>query len=383
MKSISNPRIAWLFPSLYSGNYWQPILSEFKARFNQVIVYTGFWPGFSPGYEDAFPVEVVGSTKFVATSQASTGYKRSYILPSWKIVGRLLRFRPHVIFTSAFSIWTALAIVLKPLCRWKVVIVFDGISTGTDYLNSGIRVPFRRVISWFADGFITNNTISKDYLTKIAGAKSDRIFIGPYLIPDSKILLSHSQTIDSNLIKQKPIFLYVGQIIPRKGLQFLLEACHLLKKRGHFTFALWIVGNGSHQEELETFAEQYELQDVVKWVGKVDYHCLGIYFQQADVFICPTLEDIWGMVVLEAMVLGKPVLCSKLAGSVDLIKNGENGYVFDPYQPEKLAGLMSQFIKEPNLIEQMGERSQQIMMVHTPKSVTKFLAEVVEDVLKR
>jgi hypothetical protein len=79
---MSNLRIAWLIPSLQTGNYWHPVFSEFTKTFKETIIYTGFWTGFSPGFEDAFTVQVVGKTHFWET-QVTDGYGRgvSYVSP--------------------------------------------------------------------------------------------------------------------------------------------------------------------------------------------------------------------------------------------------------------------------------------------------------------
>ncbi|MFM7447366.1 MAG: glycosyltransferase, partial [Leptolyngbyaceae cyanobacterium] len=107
----------------------------------------------------------------------------------------------------------------------------------------------------------------------------------------------------------------------------------------------------------------------------VDYESLGAYFEATDVFIFPTLEDIWGMVVLEAMAFRKPVICSKWAGAVEMIDQGKTGYIVDPHNVEELAGAMRLFIKNPELISTMGEKSCQVISQHTPEIAAKFLSE--------
>lgn len=384
MKTQEQIRIAWLFPSLDNGNYWHPILSEFKKKFSQIVVFTGFWPGFSPGYEAAFDVEVVGETKYVATISQDNAYKRSYIIPSPKIAKSLLRFKPHVIFTSAFSIWTAISLLLKPLIGWKVIIIFDGVSPGADQLNSGVRIHARRMMNRLVDAFITNSQVGKNYLIEVTKAKESKIFVGTYLVPDIKALLA-SKDFDSQLIdwhQQKTTFLSIGQLIPRKGIRFLLEACKILAQDENRSFILLIVGEGNQRKELENYVNENNLQKLVKFLGAVDYSQLGSYLQKSEVFVFPTLEDIWGMVVPEAMAFGKPILCSKWAGSAEMLIDGENGYFFDPYKSEVLAQLMQQFIDNPKLISSMGQKSQQLMYSHTPQTAALLFTEVVSFVLQ-
>ena len=117
------------------------------------------------------------------------------------------------------------------------------------------------------------------------------------------------------------------------------------------------------------------------WVGAVEYEQVGAYFYAADVFVFPTREDVWGLVLVEAMMFGKPVLASRWAGSTEMVSSGENGYIFDPYEPEQLAELMSMLIDCPEQIRQMGEASKKIMETHTLDKVAKSLTEVVDSVL--
>lgn len=82
------------------------------------------------------------------------------------------------------------------------------------------------------------------------------------------------------------------------------------------------------------------------------------------------------MVVPEAMVFGKPILCSHGAASVELIAEGENGYIFDPHNPSGLAEAMRRFLDNPNLIQSMGERSRQLIAKTTPESAAQGYIEV-------
>ncbi|NJL43598.1 MAG: glycosyltransferase, partial [Pseudanabaena sp. SU_2_4] len=180
---------------------------------------------------------------------------------------------------------------------------------------------------------------------------------------------------------QRPVFLFVGHVIPRKGLPLLLQACAALQTRGYEQYTLQVVGDGTQQQELEAFCQEHHLSDRVQWIGRVAYDQIGNYFHNADVFVFPTLEDTWGVVTLEAMLLGKPILCSKGAGTAELVVHGENGYVFTPDDPDKLADLMQKFLDEPGLIPAMGERSKQIMAQYTPVAAAQCLAEITKLVM--
>ncbi|AFY71009.1 glycosyl transferase group 1 [Thalassoporum mexicanum PCC 7367] len=380
-------RIAWLLQ--VAGHYWQPIMGEFTSLFPRAKVFTANWPGFIPGFEDSFQVEQVGTIKVYAignktkqSKQSKQGYGSAFASLSLRIGNYLLKFKPQVVFTTGFSIWTIIAILLKGVGNWKVVIVYDGSTPGVDYSDSTLRLRQRRLMRRFVDAFITNNQAGQAYLVNVVGAEPERVFARPYLIPHQKAYDSTIETVNPAVVdRPRPIFLFAGQVIPRKGLQQLLQACVLLNQQGYQNYTILVVGDGAQRQELAEFVAQNGLSQQVAWAGHAEYTDMGAYFHHADVFILSSLEEVWGLVVVEAMLFAKPILCSQGAGAAEMIKNGENGYVFDPLQPQQLADLMRRFIDQPDAIAQMGQKSQQIMTEHTPEAVAQHLGEVVDFVL--
>lgn len=378
----NSPKIAWLLQG--ADAYYQPLMKEFKSFFSQSKVFTASWSGFLPGFENSFDVKQVGNIKILKMPGKFKGYSPSFTYLPLNIINYLVEFKPDVVLTTAFSIWTIIAVFFKVFFRWKVIILYDGSSPGVEYKNYGLRLFLRRFINKFVDAYITNNKAGKSYLIEVNDAPVDKVFARTYLIPDNKVYSSSFQPlkIDRSQLK-KPIFIFAGHLIPRKGVKELLQACLSLQQKKYQDYTLLIVGDGLQRQELENFVAQNNLQDNVRWVGYVNYEQVGAYYQQADIFVFPTLEDVWGLVAVEAMMFGKPILCSQWAGAAEMVKDGENGYIFDPYQPEKLAELMSEFINRPDLIASMGAKSQEIMANYTPNTVAKNLAEVVEFVLNK
>ena len=378
MVDRSDLRVAWLVPEVELGAYWQPVLREFTKVFKNTVFYTGrVWSGFDPTMPGSSAIKLVGETKFVETEKIETGYDRGFIVVSPSIIGYLLEFRPQVVFPQAFSLWTVIVALLKPLMRWRIAIIYDGSSPNTDFRDSSFRTFVRRILVRFADAFVSNSNAGKKYLMEVLNVPEDKIFTRTYLVPDAGALLKRlAQTQPPSLQLKPPIFLYVGRITARKGIKTLLEACAILKSQGYVDYSLLIVGKGEQREELEAFIKERDFEEQVIWVGWVEYGNLGSYFQQADVFVFPTFEDVWGMVVPEAMVFGKPVLCSNGAASCELIVSGENGYIFEPSSAKELADKMQIFIDNPDLIESMGERSRQMISQKTPETAAKAYVEV-------
>lgn len=124
-----NPRIAWLLPSAFF--YWQPAISELARIFPQTKVFTGRWQGFAPGFEDSFAIEVL-ERKVIALRRKETSYGDNFTYLSPNIVNRLLQWKPDVIFTSSFGVWTILALLFKPIGKWRVILAYEGSSPGVD-----------------------------------------------------------------------------------------------------------------------------------------------------------------------------------------------------------------------------------------------------------
>jgi glycosyltransferase involved in cell wall biosynthesis len=376
----SNPRIAWLLPVAWF--YWQPFLSEFAKLFPDTQVFTGLWPGFAQGLEDSFAVTQLGRMTFIETTQNAKGYGSGFTYLSPRIVGALLRFRPQVVFADSFRIWTILALLLKPLGGWRVILAYEGSSPGVDYRGSALRLWLRRLMVRASDAYITNSQAGATYLMEVLGAQKDRVFARPYEVPDIQPMLADPTGFQSAQLG-RPLFLFVGHTVPRKGLPGLLEACVLLQKQGFTDYQVIAVGDGEQRDELIAFVRSQGLEAQVSLPGRVEYAQLGAYFEQADVFVFPTLEDTWGTVVLEAMLFAKPVLCSCWAGTAELIREDENGFVFDPYDPNQLAQRMRGFIEHPERAAMMGQKAKQGMAVYTPMAIAQSLGEVVEVALSR
>jgi glycosyltransferase involved in cell wall biosynthesis len=379
-------RVAWLVPSVELGAYWQPVLAEFAQVFKQTIFYTGLvWPGFDPSIPGADVIQIVGEMKSLEVTKTQ-GYSRRLMLVSPGIIGELIKFKPDIIFAQAYSLWTLLALLLKPWGKWRFIIIYDGSSPNSDFRDSQLRSWFRRVMSRYADAFVANSYGARDYLIEAVGAKPESVFTRTYLVPDAQTLqqsLKNPANQSTNSREKRPVFLYVGRITPRKGLNVLLEACAILQSQGYQDYSLLIIGTGEQQAELEVFIKDHNLESQVKWIGWVEYGNLGAYFQQADVFVFPTFEDIWGMVALEAMVFGKAVICSKWAGASEMVIDGKNGYIFDPYNSQELASVMYRFIDEPELINVMGNQSQQHIEQKNPAVAAQSFVEVISFVLKQ
>ena len=377
------PKVAFLFPSLARGGYWQPVLAEFAKKFPKSKVFTGIWEGFLPVYSGRFQVEVVGQTRFIPLpiKNRDGHYPFGVLLPPLsKLLVTLLRDKPDVIFVSGFSLWSFLALILKPVGRWRIVCIYDGSSPSIDRTDVPAVTAWRRLLGRFCDAFVSNTEGGKRYLVQHLRVPSLKVRVHPYEVPDVGLWQNKNPS-DLGARFSGVVFLTVGSLIVRKGLIELIEAVKILKQRTQKDFKVLVAGDGPLRPQLEKMITKYRLSGIVELLGHVNYEDLGNVIRASAVFVFPTLEDVWGVAPLEAMAMGKPVLCSKYAGASEVIDEGVNGWVFDPYDVQGLAELMRKFLDNPELASTMGRNAQEKMKSFTPESAAQFLGEVVKAVL--
>lgn len=128
-------------------------------------------------------------------------------------------------------------------------------------------------------------------------------------------------------------FLYIGRIVDIKNLKFLVEIFNDIPN-----FTLTIIGVGEQQEFLQSISNKN-----IVFRGIVENKFIGDEFAKNDVFILPSLIETWGLVVEEALYFGLPVLISDRCGSSELIKNGINGFVFDPTDKNSFIQIIRNF----------------------------------------
>ena len=151
----------------------------------------------------------------------------------------------------------------------------------------------------------------------------------------------------------KTNILFVGRLEKRKGLKYLLEAYSKLKWDTPNT-RLIIVGPGNLDRDSHRILSAHNIQDVV-FAGKVTYEDLPRYYASADIFCAPaTGAESFGIVLLEAMAAGKPIVASDIEGYAGIVNNGQQGLLFPKRDSAALAETLRLLVESPQLSRSMG-----------------------------
>jgi len=216
---------------------------------------------------------------------------------------------------------------------------------------------------------------SKDYLAKL-GMNPDRIFIKGNST-DNDFFYNKTVKLKTEreiLCKQFGIpshnFLYIGRFSKEKNILDLLEAYRRLKAK-NYDWGLILVGSGSLGGDIEAYIKRQGIKDVFI-PGFKQKEAIPQYLAVSDVFVLPSVSETWGLVVNEAMASGLPVLISERCGCYpDLIKEGVNGFSFDPLNTEELYELMINAAEGKYDLKAMGEASVDIIKDYTHERAAK------------
>jgi glycosyltransferase involved in cell wall biosynthesis len=195
------------------------------------------------------------------------------------------------------------------------------------------------------------------------GANPDRVIFQPFKILD----LDCAKNADGGAVRrlhgisrENPLVLCIARLVPEKGLTHLLHAMRIVK--GSIPDAvLLIVGNGPLENTLKALAHRLNLSDSVFFVGQVRHRDIWHYIAACDTLVLPSIwPEGLGIVLIEAMLMKKPVIGSKIGGINDVIIDGKNGYLVPPGEVRELADRIIRLLSDQELSFKFGEEGEKI-----------------------
>ncbi|MBA7537984.1 Alpha-monoglucosyldiacylglycerol synthase [subsurface metagenome] len=156
-----------------------------------------------------------------------------------------------------------------------------------------------------------------------------------------------------NLKEDDKIILFVGRVASEKSVDKIIKALAIIKKRNNGKEKLLIVGNGPAIDELKELARTLKVEEDVIFTGTVSYEEIQHYYKMAYVFTIASTTETFGIVTIEALASGVPVVAVKAPGAADILTDGLDGLLVDD-DVEKIANALEKIIKEPELREKLS-----------------------------
>lgn len=244
------------------------------------------------------------------------------------------------------------AFVYFAFCRWLLGTRLVVSVHGADLMPNGECPPRRPIaLHWLIRSCDHLTAPSQHYLDSILGEF-------PYL--RERALAIHNgidveefQSTARAEVPSDDTILCIAAHNPKKGLDVLLQAMALVRARG-VDLHLVLLGDGPLRPELEAQAQQLCISDLVRFAGFQDLPEVRHQLQRCRLFVLPSRSEPFGIVILEAMTYGKPVIATSVGGIPEFVTHRENGLLVPPDQPQLLADAICTLSGDPALQEALG-----------------------------
>lgn len=300
------------------------------------------------------------------------------------IVRALEEVDPSVVVVHGWATRDALAVLCWALRQRKPAIMMSA-STAWD-------APRRLHTEWvksrivrLCSAALVGGTPHAEYMASL-GMPRERIFTG-YDVVDNRHFARGAETARGQAARlrrerglDERFFLASARFVEKKNLFRLLEAyARYRAATGAGAWDLVILGDGELRTDLEAHRARLGLEAHVSMPGFRQYDELPVWYGLASCFVHASTVEQWGLVVNEAMAAGLPVLVSNRCGCAqDLVREGVNGFTFDPYDAEGLAELMHRIAHGGLDLEALGRASREIIADWGPERFADGLARAAE-----
>ena len=236
----------------------------------------------------------------------------------------------------------------------------NSVAKGPAEVEPELRLAEEGRIIRLADRIVAGNVVERAHLVWYYGARAERVAVIPCGV-DTEMFQPLAQPVAKDLLElgPEPLLLYVGRLQPIKGLETLLEA--MVRLDG--ALRLLIVGGdqdepeNGHAEQLRARVGALGLGSRVRFLVAQPQERLRLFYAAAAATVMPSYYESFGMVALEAMACGSPVVASRVGGLTTTVRDGVTGYLVPEGDPAALAGRLAALLRDPSRRERLGREA--------------------------
>jgi glycosyltransferase involved in cell wall biosynthesis len=361
-----------------------PVFQELAKICNLTVVYCAesesnrHWSEVPTGFE----YQVLRHTAITFRGQDVFTF---FINPG--VITTLNQLKPDLVILSG---WDNLSYLVAALyCRIKSIpyLLHSGSTQFEPSWRRTISRPLVQLLVAGATRFISYGTRASQYLISL-GADSKKITPAYnstrpdfYHLPSQTEKQKASQLRRSlSISAETTLILFYGQLIERKGVDILLNAVSQLQQQGK-KVGLLIVGRGTAADALRHQAQELQLT-ACHWVADPGDSAMTVYFHASDIFVLPSREEVWGLVVNQAMMSGLPVIVSDRVGAgPDLVIAGETGYVFANDSVNDLTTQLLQLVDNPSCRMDMGKAAAKRVAMCSPVTTAQAMYQAIKQTI--
>jgi glycosyltransferase involved in cell wall biosynthesis len=343
----------------YRLDLYEAIASELKSEWKVTMIYAArkqeahAWENL---FGEVRELECIHSPGYVLPSKLRSligwvkGTPPHSNFPDWHLLRSLSNLKPDLIWIAEYPAYCVAALLYGVIHDIPVIVHTEvGAKTQKGVLSAITRI-YQKFWGNYLSGLVACSKEAMDPFNR----KIERLCLAPHAIDCGKY-----GTHPDRRHQEVPVVLFVGNLIPRKGIDYLAAACGILKKKG-LSFRMRLVGGGNVAWAEELFRDSGCL-DCMDYAGFREGASLRDEYSKASIFVLPSRHDTYGVVTHEAVASGLPVVISKFAGSSGiLVHDQESGFVVDPSDAEELAEALEKLIVSEPLRCSFGARGRDI-----------------------
>ena len=271
------------------------------------------------------------------------------------LLNSIVQSKKSDIIHSHWSLAGIVGILTSKILKKKNVLMMHG----ADIFVLG-KNPFLKFILKNSDYLLCNSRYTEKMALEIYPVKTHKI-VSPGVdlhkfYPQIKNLRKKL-----NIGENDTFILSLAKFIPRKGIEYLIEAMDILvNKKKYSNIYVRLGGRGPLKKRYLNLIKKYNLNRYIKFTGYINKIDIANYYSEADIFVLPSIIDDsgdtegLGVVLLEANACGTPVIGSRVGGIQDIILDGKNGFFVEQKSASDIANKLIKLINNPKLREEMG-----------------------------
>ncbi len=251
------------------------------------------------------------------------------------------------------------------------------------------EIPLERRLAKSSDHVVCVTEAVRDFYLKKVKLRPGSTSIVPWGVDTDTFRPENrdDSLIDKYGLRQRFSILSVGRVIPIKGFDILIRAIHQLSKRlGNDCVRLLIVGPSSemwnyegdnlYASSLRRYVKENHLEDVVIFTGPLRHDVVARLMASADVFALASRAEGMGLVILEAMASGRPVVASNVGGIPEVVDRNQVGFTFTPGDYDTLSDILLMLYQDASLREKIGIRAREASLMYTWRRAVASLGKI-------
>jgi len=245
-----------------------------------------------------------------------------------------------------------------------------------------LRLRMEQRIIQRADGIITPTSDERAQLIRLCGATPGQLHVIPCGVDLGRFVPHDQQRVRAalGLDQQRPVLLFAGRLDPFKGADILLRAAAMMEEEAEIVLVGGQLRQDNDLEALRQLARDLQIERRVHFLGAQPQEAMPAIYSAADVTVMPSYHETFGLVAVESLACGTPVVATRAGGLTTVVRHGETGYLV-PRCPGFFAERLDALLRDQDLMGCMSQAARPSVLQFSWASVAAQVREVYEELI--